>query len=212
MHPFAERWPRLWAFLESVGVLVTGGLLFWLFAIGVVTIPAAIIGLYAAVTGLIRPASGAPASRFWTGFRRSFGRALLLGLLDLAVGAILYADIRFFWSMDTPLSRGLAFSMGSLAALAVMVNSFAWPLLAWYPQPLGQLLKRSFLLAAAHPLLAVAAAAAPLAATALLFLLPPSLTGLVPLLGPGILATATGAIAWQAMKRYAAPGDEVVEP
>ena len=208
LHPFAERFPRLWAFLESVSVLVLGGLLFWLFSAAVVTMPAAIAALYAAVGGLFRPMGGTPFGRFWTAFRRTFGTALLLGVLDLVLGLILYVDIRVFWSMGSTLTRGLAMLMGSVALLALMVNLFAWPLLAFYPQRIGKLLKRSFLLAAAHPFLALGGVVAPLVLLLLMFLLPPRVLGLAPVLGPGLLAVTAGAIAWQAMKRYAGPDDD----
>jgi uncharacterized membrane protein YesL len=211
LHPYAERYPRLWAFLESLSAVIAGGLLFWLFSIGIVTIPAALVGLYACVGGVIRPQPGTAVGRFWGSFRRSFLTALLLGLLDLVLAGILYVDIRFFWAMGTPVWKALAVVMGSLGAVLLMINTFAWPLLAWYPQPVRQVLKRSFLLAAAHPLLAVAGAAAPVALLALLLLLPRQLSGLLPALGPGLATAATGAITWQAMKRYARTEDELVE-
>jgi uncharacterized membrane protein YesL len=208
LHPFAERFPRLWAFLESVSVLVLGGLLFWLFTIAGVTMPAALVGLYAAVGAMFRPMGGTPFTRFWTAFRRTFGTALLLGLLDLVLGVILYVDIRVFWSMGSLLTRGLALLMGSVALMALMVNLFAWPLLAFYPQRLGKLLKRAFLLSAAHPFLALGGVVAPLVLLLLMLMLPPRLLGLAVILGPGLLATAAGAIAWQAMKRYADPEED----
>jgi uncharacterized membrane protein YesL len=208
LHPFAERFPRLWAFLESVSVLVLGGLLFWLSSIVLVTMPAAIVGLYAAVGSLYRPRAGAPFTRFWRAFLGTFGTALLLGLLDLILGVIVYVDMRVFWSMGTLLTRGLALLMGSVALMAIMANLFAWPLLAFYPQRLGKLLKRSFMLSAAHPFLALGGVVASLVLLLLMFTLPPRLLGLAVILGPGLLATVAGAIAWQAMKRYADPDDE----
>lgn len=211
MNPWEERFPRLWAFGEKASVLVIGGLMFYLFSALVVTIPAALVGMLAAVAALIRPVQGETINRFWRGFVRSFGRAALLGLIDLVVGFVLWFDYRFFTAMGTPLTRAAAFAFVSLGFVVAMANVYAWPLLAWYPQPLGKLIKRAFMLAAAHPLQALLGLLAP-AVVALLFLvLPGVLKSLAVLLGPGLVALGMGGAAWLAMRRYAGPEDEFAE-
>lgn len=208
MTTWEERYPRLWAVMEWISVLVTGSLFFWLGALPVITLPATLVGLCAAVGPLVRPAPHATTRRFWAGFRRSFVTALLLGLVNLAAGLILYLDIRFFWGMSNLTGQVIAFAFGSLAMVAAMANVFAWPLLAWYPQPLGKLLRRSLLLAAAHPFLALGGLAGALLVPVLYVVLPGSAKGLVPALGPGLVALAFAFPARQAMKRYAGPEDE----
>lgn len=211
MNTWAERFPHLWAFGERLGVLVIGGTLFFLFSALIVTIPPALAGLFAAVAPLIRPTPGETIVRFWRGFRRTFGRSLLLGLLNLVIGFVLWFDFRFFWYMDTPVTKVAAFLFASLGAVVVIANVYVWPLLAWYPQPLGRLLRRALLLGAAHPLWALAGLAS-LPVLALLFLvLPGPVKALPVLLGPGLGALCLGAAAWQAMKRYAGPDDEFAE-
>lgn len=209
MNTWEERFPRLWAVGERVSVLVVGGLLFYLFSALVITLPAALVGLFAAVALLVRP--GVPGDtiiRFWKGFRRSFGRALFLGLIDLVLCTILWVDFRFFWAMGLPAARVGAFIFASLGLVLAMANVYAWPLLAWYPQPLGKLLRRSLLLAAVHPFFALGALACCLVGWILLWLLPGLFKGLLVLLGPAGGALIFGLFAWQAMKRYAGPDDE----
>jgi hypothetical protein len=66
VNTWEERFPRLWAVGERVSVLVIGGLLFYLFSALVITLPAALVGLFAAVALLVRP--GVPGDtiiRFW---------------------------------------------------------------------------------------------------------------------------------------------------
>lgn len=208
MNPWEERFPRLWAFGERVSVLVVGGLLFFLFSILIVTIPAALVGLFAAVAGLIRPVPGETAIRFWNGFRRSFGRALFLGLINLAAVTLIWLDYQILRSLGTPVAVVGAYAFASLGFVVAMANVYAWPLLAWYPQPLGKLLKRSLLLAGAHPLQALVGLVAPLAMVVLLFVLPGPAKSLAMLFGPGVGALGVGAAAWWAMKRYAGPDDE----
>ncbi|HYF91941.1 MAG TPA: YesL family protein [Symbiobacteriaceae bacterium] len=211
MNPWEDRFPRLWAFGEKVSVLVIGGLLFFLFAAPVITIPAALVGLVSAAGALIRPVPGETVGRFWRGFKRSFGRALLLGLIDLVVGGVLWFDFQFFMAMGSPLTRVAAYLFASLGFVAAMANVYAWPLLAWFPQPLGPLLKRSLMLAAAHPLQAMLGLACVLAVGLLYMVLPGPVKSLAVLLGPGLIALSLGAAAWLAMKRYARPDEEFAE-
>lgn len=211
MTPFQQRFPRLWQVLDQFSVVVIGSFLFYLFSLLIITIPAAIVGVFAAVASLIRPVQGESIGRFWRGFRRTFGTALLLGLLSLVFGLIVYVDIRFFWAMGTTFGKVAALFFGSVAAVGLMVSLIAWPLLAWYPQPLGKLLKRSFMLAAAHPLVTLGGLIGVMAVGMLFLLLPSPINGLIFFLGPGLAALAAGAAAWWVMKRYAGPDDEFAE-
>ncbi len=203
MSRFAERNPELWALLERLSAIVLGSLAFWLFSLPVITLPVALVGLFAAMGGVFRPSGGDAISLFWGAFRRSFGRALLLGLINLVAGLILYVDIRFFWGMDGLVFQGVAILFGSVAALLLLVNLYAWALLAWYPQPLKGLVKRAFLLAAAHPLHAVAGWLVAGVILLLLSLLPGRLMALLPLLAPGLMGLTLAYAAWLPMRRYA---------
>ncbi len=208
MFRFAERNPRLWGFLEQASAVILSGLLFWVF---VLVLPAGLVGLFAAMGALLRPGGGDTLSRFWHGVRRTFGRALLLGLLDLLVLIVLGGDVYLFWSLGTTVGRIVAIVFGSLTGMVAMVNVFVWPLLAWYPQPLGPLIRRAFLLSAAHPFLALGGLAGAVALNLFLLMLPGTWLGLMPILAPGLTALVIGLAAWQAMKRYTGPDDEFAE-
>lgn len=188
-----------------------GGFLFFLFCAPIITIPAAFTGLMAAVAPLFAPAEGDTIGRFWRGFRRTFGRSLLLGLLNLLAAAVLYADIAFFWAFSAPWGRYVAYLFGALALLAGMINVFAWPLLAWFPQPLGKLLRRSFMLSAVHPFTAIGALLGTLVLPALFLVVPGLIKGLIVIMFPGVTALIVGGMAWRAMKRYAGPDEEIAE-
>lgn len=231
MSRFEERNPRLWAALERLSALVLGSLLFLLLSaplmalgmllgvenpvvllvLGAITLPAALVGLFSAIAPLVRPAVGEPFTRFWQGYRQTFRRALIVGLIDLVLGIVLWVDIRFFLTLGTTVGQVAAYVFGSLAILAVMINAYVWPLLAWYPQPLKSLLKRAFLLTAAHPFWALSGLAGFLGVPAALMLLPPFLGGLLLAVGPGAGAAALGWAAWQGMKRYTDPDDDLSE-
>ncbi|MFZ5813899.1 MAG: DUF624 domain-containing protein [Bacillota bacterium] len=208
MSRFAERNPKLWAALEQVSSLVLGSLTLWLFLIPVVTFPAALTGLFAIMRPLVRGRSDDWLSLFWGAFRRSFGRSLLLALLNLLAGLILWVDIRFFWALNHPLGRVTAYLLGSVVLLLLMINLYAWPLLAWYPQPIRPLLRRAFLLAAAHPLPAVGGLLGAALALFLLTLLPGPLLFVLPLFGPGVATAIIALAAWSGMRRYAGEEEE----
>ncbi len=206
-----ERFPQLWAFLDRLGIAVIGSLLFWLFSGLIITAPAALAALFAAVAPLVRPASGDTAGRFWRGFRRSLLSGTLLGLLTLLIGLSVYLGVRLSWALGTPFGKAAALLYGSLGATAAMVSAFAWPLLAWYPQPLAKLLKRAFLLTAAHPLHALSGLGGALLMVWLFLWLPGPLLGLLPATGPGLAAALIGYATWKAMKRYVGPDDDPAE-
>jgi uncharacterized membrane protein YesL len=211
MSTWEERFPKLWAFGERVAVVVIGTLLFYLFSALIVTIPAALVGLFAAIALLIRPVNGETIGRFWRGLRRSFGRALILGLLDVIVGFSAWFYFMLFWSSGLTATRIVALVFASVGMFAAMVNVYAWPLLAWYPQPLVKLLKRAALLAAAHPFQALGGLVGCAMLVVLMLFLPGSAKSLVVIMGPGLAALITGYAAWHAMKRYAGPDDDFAE-
>lgn len=211
LNRFEERNPRLWAFLEQISLLVISSLAALLFSLPIITAPAALAGLFGSAGGLLRPSGPEGLVRFWRTFRRSLVPATLLGLIDLAVGLLLWFDIRFFLSIGGLLGLTLAALSAFIALFVLLMNVYLWPLLAWYPQPLGKLLRRSFLLAAAHPLWALAGVLGALAVLVLLWSLPGPVKGLTLAIGPAGAALAVAAAAWRAMERYAGPDDTFAE-
>lgn len=209
---WAERFPRLWAFLEQMATLLFGSFLFWLTCPLIITLPGGVAGLYALLGPIIRSGKGDGEiiRPFWATFRRTALTGLALFLLDLVVALILWVDIRFFWGVGALWGQALGLFAWALALVALMINLFAWPLLAWYPQPLWGLLRRAFLLAGAHPFLALAGVAVMVALPFLGALLPGPLLALIPLLGPGLLFGLLGSIAWRAMRRYEVEQEEAV--
>lgn len=209
---WAERFPTLWALLEQLATVLFGSLLFWLTCPLLITLPGGIAGLYGLMGPLIRQhrTDGAVLRPFWATYRQSALTGLLLCLLDLALALVLWVDIRFFWGVGALWGQALALLAWAIAVVALMVNLFAWPLLAWYPQPLWPLLRRAFLLAGAHPFRALAGVGVLLLFLLLAALLPGPLLILVPLLWPGLMVGLLGWIAWSGMRRYEVEQNEGV--
>lgn len=209
---WAERFPKLWAILEQMATLLFGSLLFWLACPLIITLPGGIAGLFAVMGPLIRSgrADGEIIRPFWATFRQTALTGLGLLLIDLLVALVIWVDIRFFWGVGALWGQALALLALAIGLVALMVNLFVWPLLAWYPQPLRSLLWRAFLLAGAHPLLALGGVATLVLLPMLLTMLPGPLLALIPLLGPGLLTGLLGSIAWRAMRRHEAEQEEAV--
>jgi uncharacterized membrane protein YesL len=204
VSPWAERFPRLWAFLEQIAALLCSSFLFWLCVPLVITLPAGLVGLYAVLGPLIRTgrADGEILRPFWVAFRRAFLPSLALLLIDLVVGLILWVDLRFFSATGALWGLGLAALASLIGVLVLMINLFAWPLLAWYPQGLRKLLWRAFLLAGAHPLWGLSGVVVGLLFVSLPVFLPGPFLVVIPLLGPGLSVGLLGSIAWRVMRLY----------
>lgn len=209
---WAERFPKLWAFLEQMAMLLFGSMLFWLACPLLITLPGGVTGLYAVMGPLIRSGKGDGEilRPFWATFRQTALTGLGLLLIDLLFAMVLWVDVRFFWGTGTPWGLALALFAWALGLVALMINLFAWPLLAWYPQPLWGLLRRAFLLVGAHPFLALGGVAVLLVLPLLAAVLPGPLLVVIPLLGPGLLTGLLGSIAWRAMRRYEVEQEEAV--
>lgn len=204
MYKWSEEHPHFWAILEAVSAGVMGSMLFW---VAVILPPAALLGMLAAVGGVVRGRSSDAVGRFWRAIRQGFWTGLLLFLADLALGLIIYVDIRFLAATGGTMGTVLFYALIPVAAVVALVNLYAWPLLAWYPQRFGPLVKRAFFLMGGHPLWALGAAAGMAATVPLLLAIPNLGYGLVVALGPGLLGAIWALLVWQAMKRYAPPDE-----
>ncbi|MFZ5817949.1 MAG: DUF624 domain-containing protein [Bacillota bacterium] len=212
MHDNDPRSLRWQSFFEWLMAVVVNTFLFWLAAMLVVTLPVAITATFAGMSGTIRPVPMETGRRFWQALRSTFGRSWALFLIDLLVGLLLYLDIRLFLGLGGPAGIAAAYGFGLMGILLAMINLYAWPLLAWYPRPLGRLLKHAFLLAVGHPVPALGGLVAPTAALWLLLLLPTGLNVLVLMFGPALAAYLMGRAAWQVLSRYPLPEEELTFP
>lgn len=207
MHPWQERFPRLWAAGEAAYVLIFASLAFWILSLPVVTLPVAVVGLLATAGDLGRGRMPGVVTGYWEAARRCGWPATVLGATSAALGAFLYTGARLLLAQPAPLMRLSGWLWAGLLWVWALANVFAWPLLAWYPQGWRSAATRGFLLAAAHPLWGAATLLAAGATLFLLALVPPVLV----LAGPGLLAAVVGFGTWRAMRRYAPPDDPVLE-
>lgn len=206
-----DRFPRLWPMLERASVIVLGTLLFTLFSLPVITMPAALCGLYRAVRPLVtRSSAGEMLLDFWGGFRENLVHGTIAGLLAILLTVSAWLWVWMLWRQPGALMKALGWVFVWAGFFGLMVHVYLWPLLAWYPQTALKALKRAAMLALAHPLWALLGVVAPLGVLAVPVLLGLPLHMLLPLFilaGPALMVFASASCAWRAMKRYA-PEDE----
>jgi|GEM_PF-2141714 len=209
MHDFDVRFPRWYSAFEIAGNLIINTFLFWVATGLIVTAPVAVTGMFAGLSGIIRPVPAETWSRFWRAARGTYGRSAILYLIDLAVVGFLWFDIRLFWGLGSIGAKLVAYFFILIAVFIAMVNLYAWPLLAWYPRPLGKVLRQAVLLTVAHPLEALAGLAVIGSGLWVILTLQQTLAFLLLLIGPAAASYAMGKAAWRVLEKYPLPEEEL---
>jgi uncharacterized membrane protein YesL len=187
-YPTPSAWTvftgALFFTFRRIGLLMAGNLLWWLFSLPIITLPAASMGLYYLVYLLVEnpdPSKEPTWRDFITGFRqygvygvKTFGAYLLIAAV-LIVGFLFYLthDAEFSKFFILPTAAGLLFW--------IVLQLYLMPLVFFHEQPLPSLaFKNSVLLSLRFPgysftltvfLLLVSAAAILLAGPVMLILI-----------------------------------------
>jgi uncharacterized membrane protein YesL len=179
MPPHASRSsflaPRssLFDYLHTASRFMVANLLWVIFSLPLVTMPAATAGLFVVMMEMVRGRSPEPLAEFWGGLRRYWFKSTVLGLLNLFIATLIGLNLLIFGRMEMGQLPAVLSAGATILAfvLLLMVNFYAWPLLVVLDLPLRGLLEKSFKLALAHPgwtLLMTSAAVSPLLLSLLL--------------------------------------------
>jgi uncharacterized membrane protein YesL len=161
--------------IDKVGTFILANLLWLLFALPLITLPAATAGLFTAIAPLTRSQPTRVFQDFFQGMRQHWQKATLIGLLDVLVGALVIVNVLIFQRMDIAqpivlLSQSMTLFV---AVSAVMVNLYLWPLLVAFDDlTVRRLLATALRLVFAYPLWSLV--------ILVLALLPPALTIILP--------------------------------
>jgi uncharacterized membrane protein YesL len=191
----------LFDYVQTASRFMVANLLWVVFSLPLVTMPAATAALFSVMLDMVRGRSPEPLADFLGGLRRYWFKSTLLALLNLAVAALIVTNLLIFGRMDLGRLPTLLSLGATLLALILllMVNFYAWPLLTLLDLPLPRLLEKSLKLALAHPawtLLMTIAAVSPL----LLSLLLPRAFLLFLSFATATLITTSAA--WRIIQRY----------
>ncbi len=174
----------------------------WLvLAIPLVTIPLGTVGLFQVMSLWVRGKQPEFFTDFFSAIRRLWWKASLVGLIDLAVAALVYANMLILNQMEllnplALLSRSVTLFV---ALLLLLVNLYVWSLLVISELSLRRIIELSFKLAFAHPLrsigILIGALLPPVFALAL-----PVFVWLLGLISLSVLIVNWGT--WQVIRRY----------
>src|SRR5260221_12626755 len=124
--------------LEHWASFVLANLLWSIFVIPIVTIPAATAGLFSIMSKRARGQQHELFQEFFGTMRRLWLKATIVALVDLLLGALLVVNLSIFPMMSANdvlgiISRSVTLFVG---LLAVLVNLCLWSLLVWFGEPL----------------------------------------------------------------------------
>jgi uncharacterized membrane protein YesL len=116
-------------------------------------LPAATAGLFATLVALVRGRSTNTFSDFFGGIRKHWRKATALGFVDLAIAAIVAANVLIIQRMDWgQLPTLLSLNVTILAAaVTLLVNLYVWPLLVTQEIPLRALWATALRMVLVHP-------------------------------------------------------------
>ncbi len=143
MREQAERWASF----------ILANLLWCLFAIPLITIPAATAGTFAVLSEWSRDKPSQPFQTFFEAMRRLWLKATLIGLIDLAVGGFIAANLTIVGMMRpfdvmAILARGVSLFVGLALFL---VNLYIWPVMVLSDMSPRDLIDTAIRLMFLHP-------------------------------------------------------------
>ena len=194
---------------ERPSTFLLANLAWLLLALPLVTIPLGTVGMFQVMSLWVRGKQPEFFADFFGAIRRYWWKAMLIGLVDAGLTALVVANLLILNQMDflnplALLSRSVTLFVG---LLLLIVNLYIWSLLVVSELPLRRIVETSFKLAFAHPLQSIG--------ILIIVLLPPAISLLLPvfvwLLG---LISLSVYIAnwgtWRVIRRYI-PEEELAE-
>lgn len=188
---------------------VLANLLWFVFAVLIITLPAATAGLFAVLAPLVRGRDAEIFATFFGTMRRQWLKSTVIGAADALIAVVLVFNFRILnmMDLDPPLLWGFRGLYTFFIVAALMINLYMWPLLVLFDLNLRRLVNVSLRMAFAHPLwslFTLALALLPL----LVALVTPPLLSVIAVFSMTVLLMNWGA--WQIIKKYASP-EELAE-
>jgi uncharacterized membrane protein YesL len=202
-HPNAE----FFDLIDRLGTFVLANLFWVLFSLPLVTLPIATAGLFATITPMAQRKPSEVFQKFFSGMRQYWRKAMLMGIIDAILAALVVANFSIFRLMN--MAQPIAVISQSVtlcvAAIAIMVNLYFWPLMVTVDLPFRELLDTSVRFVFMHPLWSIVMLLMVLAILAItLLLLPRAALILVTI---SAVAWVTSWAAWRIIQRYVVESD-----
>ena len=149
MHLFTEdSW--LARFMNLVGDLAVLHFLWLLTSLPIITIGASTTALYYSAMKRVRRDEGYPSSHFISSFKENFRQATLLWLLMLAIGAILWVDLRIGMAAPGLIGKFMIVSSVVLMVPYILTFIYLFPVQAKFTGGILATLKNALLISIAN--------------------------------------------------------------
>lgn len=143
----------LMLFYESFWRIIGANLLFVLFSIPIVTIPAAWAGLTRVMSRFARDEHAFVFDDFLETFKKEFWRSLILGVITLAGGVLAYIAVFVYSRLldNEVLSVGLTALVIVITLVFILIMAYAFVMLVSVDLPLKAILKNALALCIVKP-------------------------------------------------------------
>jgi uncharacterized membrane protein YesL len=146
--------PEPGSWLDRIMTVILANVLWFVFAVPVITLPAATAGLFATLAPLVRNRDTELFATFFGAMRRLWLKSAIIFAADVALGVVIAINFQILNVMDPPslifwLFRSIYVF---LVLAALMTNLYLWPLLVMLDLPLRPLVTVAAKLALTHPL------------------------------------------------------------
>lgn len=129
--------------------LIKVNLLFVAACIPVVTIGPAIAGMTKILRNYAREEHAFIWADFWDTFKKNFGKALLIGVIDFAAAAVIVFDLYMYTALQgSPMLRIIALALMFITAtIFIFMNYYIYTMLITFRLTFKQLVKNAFIFA-----------------------------------------------------------------
>ena len=191
----------LWRAMNFIADVVILHFLWLICSLPLVTVGASTTALYYAMMKRIRTNEGHVTSNFRRAFRENFKQATALWLIVTVVGAVLWLDLNFCSTWDSPAAKVMLVGCAVLLVPCWMVLLYLFPVLAKFTGTLYSTFKNALLLSVRHLPMTFLLTVIWATVWMLLAAFPP-FSGLMLISGAGLIAWITSYIYIQVFRTY----------
>ena len=137
-------------FLNKIGDIVIANLLFILCCIPIITIGPSLTALYHCMLRTVKGNNNGTTKTFFRAFKENFRQSLLVWLGLLAVGFLLFTNIRFLESTTSAASKPLFYLSLGITGLVVVLALYIFPVIAAFANTTINLIKNAYVFAFLH--------------------------------------------------------------
>lgn len=137
-------------FLNKLGDIIVANLLFLVCCIPIITIGPALTALYHCMLRTVKGNNNGTTKTFFRAFKENFLQSLIVWLGLLAVGFILFLNIRFLQNTASVVSKPLFYVSLGIVGLVIILALYIFPVIAAFANTTVNLLKNAYVFAFLH--------------------------------------------------------------